>query len=175
MPKWWPFQKDSTQASNTQAAEDAAFKTAESTLRAQIEQQQAEGVSAQATIYFIETQSQALEKEAQTAVAKGKLRAFDLLYSELRPRLLENLSNGKALEMAGQIEAACQHYEQALKDQVSTRFPYEHLRVIYRREGKLKDALRVCQAALANPFLKEVDLAHFRSWAEKIQAQLTPN
>ena len=40
-----------------------------------------------------------------TAVVKGKLRAFDLLYSELRPRLLQNLTDGKALEMAGEIEA----------------------------------------------------------------------
>ena len=172
MPNWWPFKKDNSQTGNTQAAEDAAFKTAESTLRTQIKQQQAEGVSAQAILHFIESQSQVLEKEVQTATVKGKLRAFDLLYSELHPRLLQNLSDGKALEIAGQIEAACEHYEQALKDQVSTRFPYEHLRVIYRREGKLDDALRVCQAATQNPFLSESDQAHFHNWSEKIQEQL---
>jgi tetratricopeptide (TPR) repeat protein len=173
MPKWWPFQKDTPHG--TKAAEDAAFKTAEDALRTQLKQQQAEGVSAQAILYFVESQAQALEKEVQTAEVKGKLRAYDLLYSELRPRLLANLSNGKALEMAGQIEAACQHYEQALIDQVPTRFPYEHLRVIYRREGKLNEALRVCQAALTNPFLKETDQAHFRKWVNKIQAEVGRN
>jgi tetratricopeptide (TPR) repeat protein len=167
MPKWWPFQKD-----DSQAVETAAFKAAESTLRDQIKQQQAEGVSAQAILYFIESQSQALEQTEQTAEIKGKLRAFDLLFSELRPRLLDNLSSGKALEMAGQIEAACQHYEQAIKDQAATRFPYEHLRVIYRREGKLEDALRVCQAAAQNPFLSKSDHAHFHSWEQRLQQQL---
>lgn len=169
MPKWWPF----APKENTHAAENAAFKTAESTLRNQIKQQQAEGVSAQAILYFIETQSQKLEQAADTPEVKGQLRAFDLLYSELHPRLLENLSSGKALEMAGQIEAACAHYEQAVKDQVSTRFPYEHLRVIYRREGQLAEALRVCQLAGQNPFLNESDQTHFSGWAEKLQQQLT--
>lgn len=168
MPKWWPFQKD-----DSQVAENEAFETAESALRAQIKEQQAEGVSAQAIVYFIESQSRALEQGEQTAAVKGKLRAYDLLYSELKPRLMDNLSSGKAMEMAGQIEPACQHYEQAVRDQVATRFPYEHLRVIYRREGKLEDTLRICQLAAKNPFLNEKDQAHFLAWANKIQHQLT--
>jgi tetratricopeptide (TPR) repeat protein len=164
MPKWWPFQ----QKEDSAAVENAAFAQAEADLRAHIKQQQAEGVSAQAILYFIESQSQKLEKEEQTATVKGKLRAFDLLYSEIHPRLMDNLSTGKALEMAGQIAEACQHYEQAMRDQVSTRFPYEHLRVIYRREGKFEEALRVCRLAIENPFLSERDQVHFRQWAEKL-------
>lgn len=169
MPKWWPFQKED----NAKQIENEAFQTAESTLRNQIKQQQAEGVSAQAILSILEKQSQALEQAEQTAEVKGQLRAYDLLYSELRPRLLENLSSGKALEMAGQIEPACEFYEQAVKDQVATRFPYEHLRVIYRREGKLAEALRICQLATQNPFLNESDQKHFHSWVEKIQQQIS--
>ncbi|WP_420631217.1 hypothetical protein [Candidatus Leptofilum sp.] len=165
MPKWWPFQKKE----ESTTLETDAFAQAEAALRTQIKQQQADGVSAQAILYFIENQSQALEKEAQTVAVKGKLRAYDLLYSELRPRVLENLSAGKALEMAGRIEEACQHYEQAVHDQVSTRFPYEHLRVIYRREGKFEDALRICNLAVQNPFLSKRDQAHFQQWAAKLQ------
>lgn len=165
MPKWWPFQKKE----NSFVAEGEAFAQAEAELRTQIKQQQAEGVSAQAILYFIENQSQALVKAEQTIAVKGKLRAFDLVYSEIRPRVLENLSNGKALEMAGRIEEACQYYEKAVQDQVSTRFPYEHLRVIYRREGKYEDALRVCKLAVQNPFLSERDQTHFQMWAAKLQ------
>lgn len=167
MPKWWPFSQNQ-QKETSVTAENEAFAQAEAALRSQIEQQKAEGVSAQAILHFIESQSQKLEQVEQTSTVKGKLRAFDLLYSELRPRLLENLSTGKSLEMAGQISEACHYYEMAVRDQVSTRFPYEHLRIIYRREGKYEDALRVCQLATQNPFLSEADQAHFRSWAQKL-------
>ncbi len=165
MPKWWPFQKNEDNG----AKENEAFAQAEADLRAHIKQQHANGVSAQAVLYFIENQAQALEKEEQTVQVKGKLRAYDLLYSELRPRILDNLSSGKAMEMAGRIEEACQHYEQAIRDQVSTRFPYEHLRVIYRREGNYEDALRVCKLAVQNPFLSDKDQAHFEQWVSKLQ------
>ena len=168
MPKWWPFQKE-----NSQDVENEAYKTAESTLRAQIKQQQDEGVSGQAIVYFVESQSQALEKGEQTPAIKGQLRAYDLIYGELKPQLMGNLTNGKAAEMAGQIEVACHHYEQAVRDQVATRFPYEHLRVIYRREGKLDDAFRVCKLAIENPFLNERDQTHFKNWKDKLQHQLT--
>jgi hypothetical protein len=73
--------------------------------------------------------------------------------------------------MAGQIEAACHHYEQAVRDQVATRFPYEHLRVIYRREKKIDEAQRVCLLATKNPFLSEKDHAHFHKWFEKFQQE----
>lgn len=164
MPKWWPFK----QKENSLEAENAVFAQAEKELRAHIKQQQSEGVSAQAIVYFVEKQSQALEKQEQTIAVKGKLRAFDLVYSEMQPRIMENLSTGKALEMSGQIEAACHYYEKAILDQVATRFPYEHLRVIYRREGKHEEARRVCQLATENPFLKESDIIHFQKWITKL-------
>jgi hypothetical protein len=61
----------------------------------------------------------------------------------------------------------------AVQDQVSTRFPYEHLRIIYRRNNYLDDALRVCQTAVENPFLSEQDRAHFQNWVEKLEYQIT--
>ncbi|MEZ4593096.1 MAG: hypothetical protein R3D55_18435 [Chloroflexota bacterium] len=163
MPKWWPFQKE-----NPNAAENAAFDQAEANLRNQIKEQQAQGTSAQAILREIEAQTQALEKAEQTVDVKGKLRALDLVYSELHPRLLNNVSQGKVLEMAGQIAQACEYYEKAVQDQIATRFPYEHLRVIYRREGKFAQALRICQLATQNPFLSDKDRAHFQQWAEKL-------
>jgi hypothetical protein len=74
--------------------------------------------------------------------------------------------------MAGQLEQAVSHYEMALEDQVSTRFPYEHLRIIYRRNNYFEDALRVCAAAVQNPFLNEKERQHFQTWAERFAHQL---
>ncbi|MFO7539132.1 MAG: hypothetical protein R6X32_13910 [Chloroflexota bacterium] len=100
-------------------------------------------------------------------MAKAKLRAYDLLYSDLHQALLYNLSEGKSREMAGDVAGAIGFYETAVTDQVSSRFPYEHLRVIYHRQKNYEDARRICLAALDNPFLSEQDHNHFRTWADK--------
>ncbi len=161
MAKWWPFKKQANDNSET------LFREAEAALRQQFAKAMENGTSRQALIHQIETESQQLEQQSPTPQTKAQLRAFDLLYSELRPRMLGNLSNGKAHEMAGQIEQAITAYEAALLDEVPTRFPYEHLRVIYRRQGRFDEALRVCKTAVSNPFLTPKDHAHFQSWVEK--------
>lgn len=166
MAKWWPFKKQ------TKDDGDALFREAESTLRQQFETALANGTSRQALIHKIETESQQLEQQSPAPQIKAQLRAFDLLYSELRPRMLNNLSNGKAHEMAGQIEQAIAAYEAAMLDEVPTRFPYEHLRVIYRRQGQFDEALRVCKTAVSNPFLSANDHTHFSSWVEKFASQV---
>lgn len=168
MPKWWPFGRNEPEIDA-----ETAFIEAEATLRQQIKQQLEEGTPRQAILKQIETRSQALEQEPQNADVKAQLRAYDLLYSELRPQLLGNLSTGKAHEMAGRIDEAIVHYERAMQDQVETRFPYEHLRVIYRRQEKYEEGLRVCRAAQANPFLDPDDHKHFRLWADRFAAHLS--
>ncbi|KAA3657808.1 MAG: hypothetical protein DWQ04_27015 [Chloroflexi bacterium] len=166
MAKWWSFKK---QANNDS---EALFQEAETAMRQQFEEAMTKGASRQALIHKIETESQQLEQQSPTPQIKAKLRAFDLLYSELRPRMLGNLSNGKAHEMAGQVEQAIVAYEAAMLDQVPTRFPYEHLRVIYRRQGQFEEALRVCKTAVSNPYLTPKDHAHFQSWVEKFSIQV---
>ena len=192
MAKWWPFKKQTVDS-------EALFRETEATLRKQFDSALANGTSRQALIHKIETESQQLEQETPTPQIKATLRTYDLLYSELRPRMLGNLSAGKAHEMAGQVDQAItayeaamldevptrfpyEHarqvdqaitaYEAAMLDEVPTRFPYEHLRVIYRRQGQFEDALRVCKTAVSNPFLSEKDHAHFQSWVEKFSIQV---
>ena len=165
MTKWWPFKKQTVDS-------EALFRETEATLRQQFESALANGTSRQALIHKIETESQQLEQETPTPQIKATLRTYDLLYSELRPRMLGNLSAGKAHEMAGQVDEAIVAYEAAMLDEVPTRFPYEHLRVIYRRQGQFEDALRVCKTAVSNPFLSEKDHAHFQSWVEKFSIQV---
>lgn len=171
MPDWWPFgKKDKKQDKQAQyKQEDAAYEQALVALRRDFEQQQANGVSRQAILKEVEAEAARLEETAVSPQDKGKLRAYDVIYSELRNALMQNLQAGRSLEMTGQIEEAVAHYETAVADQMSTRFPYEHLRVIYRRREAYDEALRVCRAALQNPFLSEKDHAHFRTWAERFE------
>ncbi|MCP5099251.1 MAG: hypothetical protein GY943_27170 [Chloroflexi bacterium] len=168
MPKWWPFAK--TQTNN----DETAFTAAEMQLRQRFDTQIADGTSLQTILYTIEKESQQLEQVATTPEISAKLRAYDLLYSELRPRMMENLNSGRAHEMAGRIPDAIKSYENAVADQISIRFPYEHLRVIYRRQQQYANALRICQLAISNPYLSAKDHQHFQNWAEKLETAVSP-
>ena len=166
MPNWWPFKK--------QPKQDAAalYEATAQKLQEFYDSQTAAGLSRQAILQHVQMQLALLEQQPETPEIKAQLRAYDGFYEQLRESMRFNLSAGKQHEVAGELEQAVAHYEMAVQDQVSTRFPYEHLRIIYRRNNYLEDALRVCQKAVANPFLSEQDRAHFQSWVEKLQAQI---
>lgn len=166
MSGWWPFSKKK----ETQAVTTEALREAEAALREEIARQSANGRSRQALFTQIEQEALALEKEPQTAQIKARLYALDTLHAELKRQLMGSLSQGKALEMAGQVDEAVAYYETAVADQVASRFPYEHLRVIYVRRKQYGDARRVCLAALDNPFLDEKAQAHFQTWAERLES-----
>jgi hypothetical protein len=161
MPNWWPFKQ------KERIDPEEIFRQTEAELRQRLADAEKAGQSRQALLVALQEEAEALEAESETAVTKAQLRAYDLLYSDLRQALLRNLSEGKAREMAGDVAGAIGYYETAVVDQVSSRFPYEHLRVIYRRQEKFDDARRICLAALNNPFLSDQDHEHFRAWAEK--------
>ena len=116
MPKLWPFSRKSD------PDPDAAFRAAEAELRARFEAEVAAGHGRQAILHAIEEESRLLEQAEQTAEVKGRLRAYDLLYSEIRPRMFDNLTNGKNHEMAGRVDDAIACYETAVLDKVPTRF-----------------------------------------------------
>lgn len=169
MPKWWPFGKEKTSVVD----EEALFLQHEAVLRRRFDEALANGHPRQQLLFQIEQESSKLEQEAQVPEAKAKLRAYDLLYSEIRPRMMANLTNGKNHEMAGQIEEAVQSFHAAAKDHVPTRFPYEHLRVIYFRQQKLEKARQICKDALQNPYLSDKDHDHFKKWIAKLETAVS--
>ncbi len=174
MPKWWPFtNKEETQKENSYQAEQAAFRAQEVALGNELAAQISQGETRQAILKAWQAAMESLEQAPPTPETKGKLRAYDLLHGDLRTELGRNLNAGRALEMAGQVDEAIAYYETAVADQMSTRFPYEHLRIIYSQREKLQDALRICQTALQNPFLTEKDHAHFQTWAERYRFQIS--
>lgn len=165
MTKWWPFGKKKAEVD-----EVGLFQQAEAQLRRQIQQAQADGLSAQAVLAWLKQEAEVLAQEERTPASKAMVRAYDLLYEELHPQLMQSVSDGRAYEMAGQVAEAVRCYETAVTDQVATRFPYEHLRVIYVREKQYAEALRICQMAMKNPFLSEKDQAHFAQWVSRLQS-----
>lgn len=172
MSKWWPFKKSKQVSHTTYQEEEQTFHEATAELRQHLAAQTAAGVSRQAFLKDLEAKALELEKVQATAQDKGRLRAYDLLYGELRDELMQNLQSGRILEMNGRVDEAVVYYERAVTDHMSTRFPYEHLRIIYLRREQFADALRVCETAVANPFLHEKDHHHFQFWADKFKQHL---
>ncbi len=166
MSKWWPFNK------TAKVDEEALFEQAAQDLQALYDSQQAEGISRQAILKYIELESNMMEAQEQTPEIKAKLRANDGFYEQLKEGIKFNLDTGRMHEMSNELEQAVAHYEMAIEDQVSTRFPYEHLRIIYRRNNYIDDALRVCQTAVANAFLTKDDHTHFQKWVDIFTHQL---
>jgi hypothetical protein len=166
MPSWLPFKKRS------KADPEALYRTAAQELQEFYDSQTAAGLSRQAILQYIQMQLTLLEQQAATPESKAQLRAYDGFYEQLEESIRFNLSAGKQHEVAGELDQAVAHYEMAVQDQVSTRFPYEHLRIIYRRNNYLEEAVRVCQTAVENPFLSQQDRVHFQRWVEKLQYQI---
>lgn len=170
MPKWWPQKGKSNQADLAHQAEEQAYQATVTELRQQFADQRQAGISRQAILKQIQSISQALEQAEMTPPHKGRLRAYDQAFAELRSDLMRILQTGRAMEIAGRVDEAISYYETAVTEQMSTRFPYEHLRIIYRQRQQYADARRICQAALQNPFLPPEDKAHFQTWADKLAA-----
>jgi hypothetical protein len=74
-----------------------------------------------------------------------------------------------ALEKAGLPDAAAVLYEANIKDQFDGSHPYERLRIIYSKQGKIEDALRVCKTYIESS--KTHDLALKSKMADWIAKQ----
>lgn len=165
MPHWWPFQKKTVKAVRVKD-----IRAAETALRRQTDQQLAEGQSRQAVFNQLAAEMENLESQTPTPASRARLYALDKVFAEIQAALGGNLQAGQALEMEGKVDEAIPFYETAVADQIASRLPYEHLRIIYLRRQQPDEARRVCQTAVDNPFLDEKTQAHFRTWVIKLTA-----
>jgi tetratricopeptide (TPR) repeat protein len=60
--------------------------------------------------------------------------------------MAERNQRGRDLERTGHLEEAIELYERNVSDLFDGEFPYDRLRVIYRRQNRYEDALSVCRA-----------------------------
>ena len=58
--------------------------------------------------------------------------------------------SGEALEKEGKIEEAITEYEKLVDRKVDTPFTYRRLAILYRKEKKAQDEVRIIQSALNN-------------------------
>ena len=62
--------------------------------------------------------------------------------------IVERNLKGKELEKQGNIEGAIRLYEQNVADKADVPFPYNRLAVIYRKQKRLDDEIRVLEKAI---------------------------
>ena len=63
---------------------------------------------------------------------------------------VRNNLEGSRLEKMGQVNEAVKLYEKNIENKFDGDHPYERLRIIYSREDRNNDAIRVCQLYLQN-------------------------
>lgn len=73
------------------------------------------------------------------------------LYSEqnrIEAIIVERNLKGRELEKQGKIEAAIKLYERNVADEVDTPFPYIRLAIIYRKQKRPEDEIRILEKAI---------------------------
>ena len=76
--------------------------------------------------------------DQQQKIMAEAYRIEDIIFSR-------NLK-GIEREKAGDVDKAKELYEANVRDRFDGSHPYERLRIIYTREGRFADAIRVCEA-----------------------------
>jgi hypothetical protein len=93
---------------------------------------------------------------------------------KLHQIMVDRNKEGRRFEREGKIVEAIALYEANLYDGFDQNIPYDRLRVIYTRQCRYDDAIRVCRAYLDLPDRAEVrDKDHFRHHLIKLQEQTT--
>lgn len=82
--------------------------------------------------------SEAADWATQEVLRREEHRIEGIIIS----RNLQGIEHEKARRIAKAVEL----YEANVTDRIDGSHPYERLRVIYTREGKLEDAIRICEA-----------------------------
>ena len=96
-----------------------------------------------------------LHKTAERVAQESKGQAFaaeravSYAAMQFEDEMIKYDSRARELERTDQIEEAIVLYETSLAEDWPWPDPYERLRIIYTKQKKYEDALRVCHAAIA--------------------------
>jgi len=91
---------------------------------------------------------------------------------ELSVVMLQRNLDGKEFEKEGSINKAIEVYEQNLEDSFYGSFPYERLRIIYTKQKRYSDAIRVCKAFLILYTYNDNKRNRFINYLEKLEKKL---
>lgn len=108
-------------------------------------------------------------------------QAISSVQDKISGAMVNRNLEGKALEREGRVDEAIALYEQNVEDWCGGSHPYDRLRIIYTKGGRVADAIRVCDAfvavvdeliALGSPRSDLlVKRQKFAKWAEKLTAK----
>lgn len=110
-------------------------------------------------------------------------QAISSVWDKIFGVMVDRNLKGKALEKEGRVDEAIALYEQNVEDWFEGGHPYDRLRIIYTKRGRVADAIRVCDAFVAVTDelialgVRRSDSYHlakrqkFAKWAEKLTAK----
>lgn len=94
---------------------------------------------------------------------------IDEEYRRLWDVLALTLAKAQEWERTGRIESAVLAYEALLREEFDATLPYDRLRILYSKQSRWADAVRVCDAYLHLPDrAKGQDKARFRKQREEL-------
>ncbi len=121
-------------------------------LRQLVDEQVARGVPRQAIYDELIEKSRAALNDTQTrGVRHADANAYLSVADEVLHVMMARNRQAEQHERTGQVQQAIQLYEENLADGFAGVRPYERLRLIYTRQRRRADAIRVCRAYLALP------------------------
>ena len=88
--------------------------------------------------------------------------------------MVERNVKGLELEKAGKVDEAIKLYEQNVADKAETNCSYQRLRIIYSKQGNIRDAIRVCETYIALDYkaVTDVEKEFLRKQIEKLKVKL---
>jgi tetratricopeptide (TPR) repeat protein len=117
--------------------------------------------------------SHALFPRSQDNLPDGEFIARLEAEHKLSIVMVERNLKGGELEKADQVDEAIKLYEQNVADKAETNYAYHRLRIIYTKQGNLREAMRVCEAFIALDYerVTEAKKSFFLKQLEKLKAK----
>jgi tetratricopeptide (TPR) repeat protein len=93
---------------------------------------------------------------------------------ELTIVMVERNVKGIELEKAGKVDEAIKLFEQNVADKAETNCAYQSLRIIYTKQDKLQEAIRVCEICIALDYkaISETEKNFLLRQIEKLKSKL---
>lgn len=109
-----------------------------------------------------------IREQLDSLLDKGDLGSkWQALYEEgqrIENIVVERNLKGQQLEKQGDVEGAIRLYEQNIIDEVDTPHPYNRLTIIYRKQKRFDDEIRVLEKAIK--VFKEIE--QNKKWEEQL-------
>jgi|SRR5438552_8110776 len=102
----------------------------------------------------------------------GEMLAWQELERDIGGTMVNRNLDGQAAEEANARDRAVELYEANVADRFDGSHPYERLRIIYARERRYRDAIRICETYLRHVAVDPKLCESYRKWIRKYRVDL---